>query len=161
MEKVYYLTKTVVSLPCMGLIPLGVYAMCVALSRADYGIGALFVALAAIYVWAVWKFSSPEVNPAFIKSSGNSRVFIGVNTVVTLIFTLVVLLAGACLWPLLYPAFMWLGVNCLDVQMTDNFEFWWVYLCAYVLFKFGYLLLWEYVRAYRWIRKLTLPDTCW
>lgn len=157
----YYLTKAVVSLPCMGLAPLGVYATWLGIVRADYGVAVVFAVLTAIYAWFVWHFCSPIVNQAFIKSAESPKRFVMVNTVITLVFTMLIFFAGAGLWPLLHPMFVWLGSGLLDIVSEPSFEFMWVYFCAFVLFHLVYLGLWEYLRKYRWIRRLTIPNVCW
>lgn len=161
MRKTYYLTKSIVSIPCMGLLPLGVYAIYLSVARADYGVGVLFAALVAAYVWIVWNLCSPVVNPAFIKSADSPRVFIWVNVVITVAITLVVLLIGTFLWPLWYRFSLWFGNNLLDLQMGERTEFLWVYLLSNTLFHIVYLRLWEYLRLHRWVRRLTLPNMCW
>ena len=161
MKKIYYLTKTIVSLPCMGLLPVGIYLAWSGFASSDFGVASLIVALTAAYVLFVWIFSSPAVTPAFIKSAASPERFLAVNAFITFAFTLLIFLAGACLWPLLSLLFTWLGKSLLEFEMSEQFEFLWAYLCAYILFKLVYLRLWEFLRKYRWIRRLTLPNVCW
>ena len=161
MKKVYYVTKAIVSLPCMGLIPIGVWWIGTAISGADYTTGLLITLLAAAYIWVVWKFCSPTVNPAFVKSAESPKVFVKVNVFITLMFTVMIVFAGACLWPLLQSIFVWLSDDMLNLEMSEQYKFVWVYLCANTLFQLVYLQLWEYLRKYRWIRRLTLPHVCW
>ena len=161
MKKVYYVTKAIVSLPCMGLVPIGVWWIGAAISRADYMNGLLITLLVAAYIWVVWKFCSPTVNPAFVKSAESPGRFVVVNAVFSLIFTALIFFAGACLWYLLRLIFAWLGNEILNLDMSERFEFVWVYFCANSLFQLTYLRLWEYLRKYRWIRRFTIPNVCW
>ena len=161
MKKTYYLTKAIVSLPCMGLVPIGIWCLITAVSRADYMVGLFFTLLVAVYIGFIWTFCSPSVNPAFIKSAESPKVFVAVNAFITFVFTFLIFFAGACLWPLLQSVFLWLAGGLLDLEMSEQYEFVWLYFCAYTLFQFVYIRLWEYLRKYRWIRRLTLPHVCW
>lgn len=161
MRKIYYLTKTIVSIPCMGLLPVGIYLAWLGFERSDFGVASLIVALTAAYVWFIWNFSSPTVTPAYIKSAASPKRFLGVNAFMTFVFTFLIFFAGACLWPLLYLLFTWLSNSLLELELSEQFELLWVYLCANMLFQLVYLRLWEFLRKYRWIRHLTLPNVCW
>lgn len=161
MRKTYYLTKLIVSLPCMGLIPAGLICVCKGIACADYLASFIFALVVIGYIWLIWNFASPAVNPAFIKSAQSPRMFIRVNAVVAMVFVLVVLALGACSWPLLYSTFVWLGNEVMDLRISPQREFWWLYFCFNFLFQFVYLLLWESIRKQRWIRRLTIPNVCW
>jgi len=145
----------------MGLLPIGFYLVWLGLERSDFGIAVMLVALIAAYIWFIWNFGSPTVTPAFIKSAASPKRFLAVNATITLFFTVLLLLLGAVLWPLLYPASIWLGNDLLELQMSPQTEFVWVYVCINMLFQLLYLLLWDYLRKYRWIRRLTIPNVCW
>lgn len=161
MKNIYYLTKTVVTIPCLGLLPVGIYLVWLDFCRGDFSECALMAAFTVVYVWMIIKFVSPNVNPAFIKSAESNKKFFWVNFGITLFFTMILLIFGACLWLLLYPLFIWLGNDGFNLQMSDTFRTLWVYLCANTIFHFFYLLLWEHVRKYRWVRRLTIPNVCW
>lgn len=161
MRNIYYLTKTVVALPCLGLLPVGLCLVWGALSRADFSACAMMLALTVAYIWIVAKYWSPDVNLAFIKSAESHKKFFWVNFSITALFTMALLFIGACLWKLLYPLFVWLGNDGFDMQMSDKTELLWVYFCANSMFHITYIWLWEYIRKYRWIRRLTIPNVCW
>lgn len=126
-----------------------------------YGASVFIATLIAVYVWLVWKFCSPDVNLAFIKSAESPKRFLGVNVGVSAFFVVLISTLGACAWPLLHPALVRLGKGVLDLQMSEQVEFMWIYFCVNTLFHLLYLMLWEYLRKYRWIRRLTVPNVCW
>lgn len=161
MKNVYYLTKTIVSLPCMGMVPLGFYLVWLGMTREDYGVVVLFIAAIAAYVWFTWNFCSPVVNQAFIKSAESSNKFLTVNTVITAVLTFLILFTGISIWTLLMEFFVWLEMVFWDHRLSEFGEFLWIYVLANSVFQISYLLCWEYLRRYRWVRRLTVPNVCW
>ncbi|MBR1601258.1 MAG: hypothetical protein IJ677_06740 [Alphaproteobacteria bacterium] len=161
MKKIYYVTKTIATIPCIGLVPIGVCLMCSALSRLEFGFVALIMGCIIAYIWAIFNFASPVINPAFIKSAESHQKFLWVNVVITAVFSALLLFIGICLWPLLIKIFTWLSDEIFDVKLSGSAEFLWMYFWANELFHISYLLLWEYVREHRWIRRFTIPNVCW
>lgn len=152
--KIYYFTKALVALPCLGMLPIGIYFMCLNPQNL-----AIKICLLMAYVWIVFRYASPSINPAFIKSAGSPRRFFWVNCIIAIVFSAVLLIVGMCLWPVLSAFSMWLVKDQLDI--TPSNEFLWVYFVANSLFHISYILLWEYIERHRLIRKLTNPNICW
>ena len=161
MKKIYYFTKTAVTIPCLGWFPIGVFSVYLGFLRSDFGIAALMVGITIAYIWAVYNSASPAITPAFIKSAENHQKFFWVNFVVATVFSVLLIIVGACLWPLLLIVFQWLSNEIFDVKLSGKAEFLWIYFWANSLFHISYLLLWEYVRKHRLIRRLTIPNVCW
>lgn len=157
MKKIYYLTRCFVTLPCLGLLPIGLYFLY--LNFSDYGMMAQIVCMIVAYVWIVSRYISPNVNPAFIKSATSPLKFLAVNVIVTLIISVMLLLIGTCLWPVLLPIFKWLIKD--QIGINSHYEFFWIYCLASSLFHSLYLLIWGYLDERRWIRKLTIRNACW
>jgi len=161
-KMIYYLTKSIVTLPCLGLLPLfGILAW------QSFALSASFRAVVVIilmigYIGMVFEYFSPSVNRAYLESAESPKKFFWVNFVITMLFTVFLAVFGIFLWALMHQISAWFeGIPFEHQLFDDSSGFVGTYICLCVYFHIAYLLLWECVRKRRLIHQLTKPNVCW
>lgn len=164
MKTTYYLSKTIATLPCLGLVPLGIYFMYLVHSaglRVDLSMMALILAAMFVYISCMYHFASPRINPIDLQYAESSRKFVVVVSVITVIFSVITFIVGISFWSLLLMLFKWLANNLLHTDLSGQAEFFWIYFWASSSFQIVYLILWALADRSFLVRRLTKPNVCW